>query len=226
MKTVQNIRIKILAAIAITLVIWAGIDVYGPRRSDLKEFSPDNSAILETSSWKAYYDKKPTQLFLYMTRILQTQQGMPPIRALFSAYWTAKAAFLFKEGHKRAEYARALPYLEEYYGALCRTGGLERNTRELAIRELDWWIIHRERGRHGETALVRAIADVTSELYGVTWDKMIPYARLRAEAMLERSERDQAHGLTDADWAEVEGILKASYHALFRALHNGKDITG
>ncbi len=199
--------------------LWGLVDVYGPWRGDLKHFDPEVSAKLETNSWRAYYEKRYWALFLSTFQMFRDQQGMPPVRSLMSAYESAEAAFLFKQGRRRSDYAKALPYLKSYFANICRTGGYERNIQSLANRELDWWIIHRERGRHGETALVRAIADVSAELYSQPWETMVPYARLKAQAMLERTERDQARGMSDADWEEIEGLLKSSYQALFQSLN-------
>jgi hypothetical protein len=50
-------RIYWLAAILAAVLIWIGIDVFGPTRSDLREFDPEGVARLETGMWRSYYDR-------------------------------------------------------------------------------------------------------------------------------------------------------------------------
>jgi hypothetical protein len=162
--------------------------------------------------WRDYYDKNPTRLYWDTVSLLRTQQGFPLVRAMVSAYWAGKAAFVFKEGHQRPDYVRALPYLESYYRAVVRTGQLKSDPKRLAELELEWWIIHRERGAHGESALVRALAETAGELYQIDPNRLVPYALPRARAMIERSRRDR--NMNEADWKEVETSLSTAYRAL------------
>lgn len=205
------------------MAFWCLVDIYGPWHGDLRKFDPSAIARTETLMWRAYYDKDGGRLFLETYRLLRTQEGFPPIRALASAYWAGRAAFIFKEGKTRSDYVRALPYLESYYGAVCRTGQLKADPTKLAQLELDWWIIHRERGEHGESALVRAIASVAGELYQLDPNHLTAYALPRARAMLERSEKEQAKRMTDNDWLDVQDELAKSYGSLAILIDDSHD---
>ena len=70
------------------------------------------------------------------------------MRSNVVAYRAAHAAFVFKDGHERAEYERALPDLVEFYTALRGVSDTPFDVDEAARRELEWWIVHRERDRH------------------------------------------------------------------------------
>ena len=98
--------------ILIAALGWVGFDLFGPRSSSLRQFDPGEVARLETAMWRSYYAKERLKLFNELAELMRTQYHMPLVRSNAVAYQAAQAAFVFKEGHHRADYERALPYLQ------------------------------------------------------------------------------------------------------------------
>jgi hypothetical protein len=78
----------------------------------------------------------------------------------------AKAAFVFKEGKKREDYEKALPYLIKFYQSVRDGSGHFVVT---SIRrqnwKLEWWIVHTSaRARHEPGELDRALAELPAEI--------------------------------------------------------------
>lgn len=210
---------QILSMLALGLLGWALADLYGPWHTDLTKFNPHGVAALETEMWRDYYDRKPLKMGIGLLRLLREQNGFTPLRALVTAYHASRAAFIFKDGRDRVSYEKALPALRRYFSALCHTGRLQCSIDRLAREELEWWIIHRERGEAGEDALVRALATVAGDLYQRERDLLLPYAKPRARAMVYRSQKAAGGTVGDADWLEVQRLLAESYVALALALN-------
>jgi hypothetical protein len=206
------------AAVVAALLAAAAIDLYGPRRSSLRDFDPAAVARLETDMWRSYYDRERGRLFIQLADLLRTQYRLPPLRSGVVAFHAAKAAFVFKDGRARADYERALPGLERYYAAIRRVSDEPFDPRRAARLELAWWIIHRERGRHAPGDLERALAELAAEMYQIPPERAWEHARFRAEAMTVRDERAASGGVTEADWSRIHDLLGASWGALRREL--------
>ena len=106
------------AALFIILAAWVAYDLYAPRRTTLRDFDPDEVARLETEMWRSYYSRQRVRLFTQMSELLRTQYRLPLWRSNAVAYQAAKAAFVFKDGHSRADYERALPNLVSFYESI------------------------------------------------------------------------------------------------------------
>src|SRR5437588_555401 len=106
------------AALFIILAAWVAYDLYAPRRTTLRDFDPDEVARLETEMWRSYYSRQRVRLFTQMSELLRTQYRLPLWRSNAVAYQAAKAAFVFKDGHSRADYERALPNLVSFYTSI------------------------------------------------------------------------------------------------------------
>jgi len=205
------------AAVALAAIAaYTAYDLAAPRHEDLRAFDPDEVARLDTAMWRSYYDRQRVTLFLQLAELLRTQYGLPFLRSNVVAYRAAHAAFVFKDGHARAEYERALPDLVEFYTALRDVSDTPFDVDEAARRELEWWIVHRERDRHAPRDLAAALADLASTMYGLPPERFETHARLRAEAMTIRDEKAAAGGVGEADWARIDGLL----HASWRSLHD------
>src|SRR5215472_15051145 len=112
---------RIAIAVAVLAVLaWVGLDLYGPRRHDLRDFQPDEVGRLETAMWKSYYEKADVRLFRELAVLLQEQYDLPVLRSHVAAYHAARAAVVFQRGHNRGEYERALPDLEAFYSAIAK----------------------------------------------------------------------------------------------------------
>lgn len=210
-----------LAAGALVAVVaaYAAYDLYSPRRSDLRNFDPDEVARLDTAMWRSYYGRERAKLFLQLAELLRTQYRLPYLRSNLVAYRAAHAAFVFKDGHERAEYERALPDLVAYYADLREVSATPFDVDEAARLELEWWIVHRERERHAPGDLSKALAELGAAVYGVPAERLAEHADLRAEAMTIRDTKAAAGGVTEEDWARIDDLLHRSWRSLHDAVN-------
>jgi len=211
--------IKYGAVLIIALLIWAGFDLYAPRRTSLRDFDPDEVARLETAMWRSYYSRQRVKLFREMTELLRTQYRLPLLRSNAVAYRAAKAAFVFKDGHSRADYERALPDLVSFYQSIRAVSDTDFDVERAARLELEWWIVHRERRAHAPGDLDRALADLQAELFRVPADRLAEHARLRAEAMTIRDDKADAGGVNEEDWRRIDELLHQSWRSLHAAVN-------
>lgn len=209
----------VILIVLIILLAWLGFDLYGPRHHSLRDFDPNEIARLETDMWRSYYAKERLKLFNQMAELLRTQYGMPLATSNAVAYQAAKAAFVFKEGKKREDYEKALPNLVKFYQAVHDGADINFDVQKTAKLELEWWIIHRQRDKYQPGDLDRALAELPAELYRVPVDRLMEHARLREEAMTIRDKKAEGGGLTEADWARINELLRASWRSLFDAVN-------
>lgn len=215
-------RIKkrwIVLGILAVVIVYALFDLYGPRAAKMRSFDPNEVARLETAMWKSYYNRSRLKLFREMSQLLRTQYNLPFIRSNAVAYQAAKAAFAFKDGHNRAEYERALPYLVSFYSSVRKVSDVPFDVDRAARLEVEWWIIHRERDRHAPGDLDRALAELPAELYGIPAERLMEHGRLRAAAMTIRDKKAEQGGVSDADWTKIDELLHASWQSLYRAVN-------
>lgn len=210
-------RLWILGTIAV-LFLLAGLDLWAPLRVDIREFDPNVVARLDTDMWRSYYGKKPIPLFFQLGDLLRRQFHFPWLRSYVVAYHAAKAAFVFKRGHDRADYERALPDLIRYFQAIRNISTTSFDVRRAAELELEWWIVHRQRTRHEKGDLPLALAEAAGALYRVPAASLMEYGTERTAAMDIRDGRDVAGGVTDGDWQEIERHLQISWHSLFKSI--------
>jgi hypothetical protein len=206
--------------VVIAALGWGAFDLYGPRSSSLRQFDPNEVARLETAMWRSYYAKEQVKLFNQLAELMRTQYHMPPIRSNAVAYQAARAAFVFKDGHSRADYERAWPYLVKFYTAIREVSDAPFDVDRAAKLELEWWIVHRERAHHAPGDLDRALAELPAEVYHLPIEPLIEHARLRAEAMTIRDTKADAGGMTEADWAKIDELLHASWQSLWKAVNH------
>ncbi|HMV51521.1 MAG TPA: hypothetical protein PLD20_24650 [Blastocatellia bacterium] len=209
----------IILAILLAGIAWLGFDLYGPHHHQMRNFDPNEVARLETAMWRSYYDKEQVKLFNQLTELLRTQYGMPFATSNTVAYQAAKGAFVFKEGKKREDYEKALPYLEKFYQAIRDGADIDFDVRKAAKLELEWWIIHRQRDKHQPGDLDRALAELPAELYRIPAERLMEHGRLRQEAMTIRDQKAEAGGVTEADWRKIEELLRVSWKSLFNAVN-------
>jgi hypothetical protein len=208
-----------VVAILALILVYALFDLYGPRSTKLRQFNANEVARLETAMWRSYYDRKQVKLFNELSELLRTQYNLPYIRSNAVAYQAAKAAFVFKDGHNRAEYERALPNLVKFYHEIRAVGDVPFDVDRTARLELEWWIIHRERKSHAPGDLARALAELPAEIYQLPAERFLEHGRLRAEAMTIRDDKAEAGGVKEADWAKIDELLHASWRSLYEAVN-------
>jgi len=205
---------KIVLLVLAAAVLYVAYDLLVPRSSRMRSFDPDEVARLETAMWRSYYSKQQLKLYNQMTELLRTQYNLPFIRSNTVAYQAARAAFVFKEGHNRQEYEKALPYLRSFYTSVRKVSDVPFDIDRAARLELEWWIIHRQRDQHAPGDLARALAALSSELYQMPAERFADHARLRAEAMTIRDEKAAEGGVAEADWAKIDALLHESWRSL------------
>jgi len=208
--------LKMIAGLlAMALIVggaeWAR-ERFSQSRSDLRVFDAAAIGKLDTDMWRSYYERRPFRLFQQMITLLRTQYGMPPLEALTNAYRAAHAAFVFKDGRSRADYEKALPDLEAYYGDIAAHSGNAFDAHRAASLELEWWIVHRER----PPDLPSALAALQAEVYRLPSKRFLEHARLRAQAMDLRDGKGSA--ITEADWQHIGELLDASWKSLHGAV--------
>ncbi|MGH9853322.1 MAG: hypothetical protein ACREBD_26070 [Blastocatellia bacterium] len=214
-------RAKWIVLIAIVAALaWLGYDFYGPRSSKLRDFDPNEVARLETDMWRSYYAKERVKLFRQLTELMRSQYHMPFVTSNTVAYQAAQAAFVFKDGKKREDYEKALPYLVKFYQAIREGSDTPFDVERAAKLEVEWWIVHRQRARHEPGDLDRALAELPAEIYQMPVEKMMEHARLRAEAMTIRDKKAGAGGVTEEDWKKIEELLRASWRSLWKAVNS------
>jgi hypothetical protein len=211
------VRRGILAAIG-CCAVYAAVDLLWPFHADLRGFDPVSLGSRETEMWRAYYERKPVLLFFDLSQMLRSQFGFPPLRSILGAFHASRAAFVFKDGKTRSDYERALPMLSEYFSEIHRTGNIDFDVRRAASAELEWWIVHRERGRYPADALGLACAEAASVLYQVSPESALEHGRLRAAAMVVRDTCAAAGGVAEENWRQIDTLLVESYESLHREL--------
>lgn len=220
-KTKKRFKIRwILLALFAALVTWTLIDLYAPRSATMRSFDPDEVARLETAMWRSYYQKERVKLFNELSELLRTQYNLPLIRSNTVAFQASKAAFVFKDGHKREDYEKAMPNLINFYQEIRQVSDINFDVTRAARLELEWWIVHRERKKHAAGDLDKALAELPAELYQMPVEKMMEHARLRAEAMTIRDDRAEAGGVTEADWKKIDDLLHESWRALYKTVNS------
>lgn len=214
----KKIVIRAIVLVLVLVVCWFAYDLYYPRTTQMREFDPDEVARLETAMWRSYYEKKRVQLFNQLAELLRTQYGMSTLRSNQIAYYGADAAFVFKQGQQRSDYEKALPDLVRFYAAIRKMSDIPFDVDRAARLELEWWIIHRQRAQHAPGDLEKALADLQAEIYHVPVDRLMEHGRLRAEAMTIRDTKAENGGVTEADWARINELLKQSWRSLAKAV--------
>jgi hypothetical protein len=214
----RKIVIRVIVIVLVVLICGALYDLYYPRTTKMREFNPDEVARLETAMWRSYYEKQRLQLFNELAELLRSQYGMSQLKSNQVAYYGANAAFVFKQGHERSDYEKALPDLLKFYAAIRKMSDIPFDADRAARLELEWWIIHRERDQHAPGDLARALAELQAEIYHVPVDRVLEHGRFRAEAMTIRDTQAEKGGVTEADWTRINELLKQSWGSLAKAV--------
>src|SRR5262249_57841997 len=111
--------------------------------SKLRDFDPDEIARLETGMWRSYYAKDRIRLFTQLAELLRSQYHMRFATSNAVAYQAARAAFVFKEGKKRADYEKALPHLIKFYQAIREGSTTPFHLQKPPKLQVTSYIIHR-----------------------------------------------------------------------------------
>lgn len=213
LKVDMTIR-RVSLAILILCLLYGSADMVWPVQRDLRRFDPATISRIETNMWRSYYAHQPLRLFHELAQMLRTQYQLTLLGAYVGAYYGASAAFTFKAGKQRSDYQRALPALRSYFEMIRRTGNIKFDVQRAASLELTWWIVHRDRAHYPPGAVEHACAQAAAAVYLLPLDATLKHGSLRAAAMMLRDAKDEAGGLSEADWVAVESLLRQSYQAL------------
>ncbi len=208
-----------LLFVGVLLAGWIAFDIYTPHKIDIRDFDADEVARLDTAMWRSYYSRERLQMYSELTELLGTQYKFRFWRRQLVAYYAAKAAFVFKDGKERADYEKALPDLENFYGEIRDVSTTDFDVKRAAQLELEWWIVHRDRKQYKEGDLARALAETAAEIYKLPPENFIEHGNLRAEAMDIRDTKAEAGGVTEEDWQKIDELLHNSWRSLHTAVN-------
>jgi len=209
---IHSKRRKLWLGVLGALLLWIGVDLFVPTRHSIRQFDPQEVARLETAMWQSYYEKNPVLLFWQLAGGLRQQFHAPFWRSFSLGFKATKAAFVFKQGHSRADYNNALPILINYYQAI-QDLTIERfDVARVARLELEWWIVHRQRNQYSYQALANALVRTVAALYNQSPEPFATYAQLRARAMqvCDKANR-KPDGPAPADWHYIEQDLNLAW---------------
>jgi hypothetical protein len=207
---------KIILSLLFLLFAWIVTDICYPFKTDIRKIDTAEMARLDGAMWKSYYAKKPVRLFMQSAELMRNQFHMPFFRSYLVSYYLAKAAFTFKDGKNRKEYAKAQPYLLKYYSHINNISNKAFNADSAAAAELEWWIIRRERQQHPPQEWEQWLAKTASIMYHIPADKFKDYARLRVEAMLLRDEKGD--NITGDNWQKIDLLLQHAWQSFGRTV--------
>lgn len=182
----------------------------GPRA--LREFDPDRIADLEVEMWQAYYRKEKLHLFRLLVVMLREQYRYSWAKALGAGFHLARAAATF--GDATSDYDRVLPDLESAYETAREWMAADFDAKAVARGELAWWVARRIPAERSPENVGRLIGEMYAAYYGVPLERVREAGVLRARAGALRDA-----GGVNADWAQVRGLLRASFGALYRGVH-------
>jgi hypothetical protein len=215
-------RHRVLGGVLSLLLVWVVADLTWPVQSDIRSFDYRAIARMDTRMWQSYYARERVKLFGQLAQLLREQYGAPFLRSHLIAYYAARAAFVFKDGHNRPEYEKALPPLTRLYAQINRMSREPIDAGRAARLELEWWIIHRQRQHYRPGDLEWALARTAAAIYHQPAEAMLSHARYRAAAMHIRDTKAIAGGLQAEDWRQIEALLLHSWRELWEAVQEGR----
>jgi hypothetical protein len=203
----------------VLLAGWIAFDLYAPHEVDIRDFDADEVARLDTAMWRSYYGRERLRMYSELTELLQKQYRLRFWRRQLVAYYAARAAFVFKDGRSRADYEKALPDLEKFYGEIRDVSTTDFDVNQAAKLELEWWIVHRERKKYREGDLARALADTAAAIYQMPAERFLEHGRLRADVMELRDAQAEAGGVSEEIWQKIDALLHQSWRSLHQAVN-------
>ena len=168
-------------------------------------------AQAETKMWQAYYSDDFMQIGAQLMTLLNRQYGLAPDRARDIGGLFAISSMSFRMA--RGDYENAvLPGLTRAYEQLKQATGSAYDPAKAARAELDWWVARRTKGQNSAEQVGAKIADLYACLYGLPAPAFKKAGLLRAQAATLRDA-----GRQNADWTQIEKLLKESYSELRKA---------
>ena len=188
-------------------------------------------ARIETELWEAYYNRQWLREFRLLVAMHREFFRMGGLTAVAASYDAARAAIAFApvDGN---DIPKARRFLLRYYKKVRRALDCQAGAADLAERELDYWIIHRQVASRRLTEVnagrpvddpppdeiepvVEAFARLHAGLFNSTEEAMRESAEHRAQAtaVVDRISGRYSPDV-DGDWARVEAYLRLAYRAI------------
>lgn len=203
--------------------------------NDIDISRADRIAHIETELWEAYYNRQWLREFRLLVAMHREFFGMKGLTAVAAGYDAARAAIAFApvEGN---DVPKARRFLLRYYEKVRRALDCEATAADLAGRELDYWVVHRQVASRRLTEVnagrpvddpaleeiepvVQAFARLHAGLFNSTEEAMRESAvhRARATAVVDRISGRYSPDIA-GDWLRVEELLRLAYRAIEEAV--------
>ena len=170
--------------------------------------NPDVMANAEVQMWKAYYAGDKNTLYNKLVELICKQHGLPLTEGTKIAELFANSIMKFNITRDNYE-SDVLPDLTKAYSSIKLTTGGSFDANKVAKLELAWWIARRTPGQDSVDQVGKKIAKLYAALYGKDHHSLLKAGYLRAKAAKLRDV-----GGANADWTEVQELLKQSYKIL------------
>jgi hypothetical protein len=208
-----------LIVLAVAALAWAALapPPAPAGGSRLSAFAPETLASLEQEAWEAYYYRQWPRLFWLLLQVMRSQFGLSWAQSVYGAYLNTRAQVIFaRQGDLGGE---AQAYMRQFYALVREPLGASYDVDRAAAAELNWWVVHRRRHEYADyTELVKAMAALYQEVYGVPADKLqAALGRVRA---VDASDQWLAQQMPPGSplLAQVREELLAGYTALKAAI--------
>ena len=156
------------------------------RRPGPRAFDPVKVGNLETDAWAAYYRHEWRTFLRAAVGMVGAGFGMGPLRTVQGAWYVLRANQLWAP-YPDNDPDAAREQMRRFYALVAHsTGELALDPVRAAELEVDWWRLHREHQHDDgteERALVQALVDLYSYVYGAEPEVMRPAAQARVDAM-------------------------------------------
>ena len=193
------------------------------KKRDLRKFNPEKTGTLEAEAWQAYYNHKFFKLSLVLVKSLRALYLFGPVESLQAGYYVADATIDFRKNKGQENKERVKQKLEKFFKVLSDHSLRSFDYRKAAELEVQWWFVDRYPTQH-EISREEAIANAAASIYNIDPSLLNEYANYRAQAMILQDEAEAEH--KEADWYQIELLLKKCYHSLFEALNKDNENNG
>ncbi len=177
-------------------------------------FNVNKVAKAETEMWQAYYTDNKAKLGLLLISLLQTQYGLTLSESKEAGELFASSAMKFHATRKDYN-SIVLPDLTAAYRVIKDAKKLSFDPKQAAEVELAWWVARRVAGKNSVEQVGSGIGKLYAIIYGQERSEFKKAGLLRAKAAAIRDK-----GGKNADWQQIENLLRQSYKEL------GKGIKG
>lgn len=188
---------------------------------EIGSLHPEALAKAEIDAWKAYYKKDKIALIKSITHLISQQYPLKDPQA-----WAeiipplGLAMYRFGNmpiGATQFDYEEeVLPSLTEAYKALGSHLRANWNPKEIALTDLEWWIMRRKPTTHSPEKVGKKIAQLYQKIFGNKGGHHFDRAGYLRAAAARYRDICQLHWgpITENDWLAMQNILLHSYEEL------------